>query len=292
MGQSWALDAAIGSATGNHRRSNQDSAGCTDAAVVVADGVGGHVGGDVASWTVVRRFLADLDALADVCAAPITDLGRCVTDANEELRRRYEREPSLAGMGTTFTAVVCGEGTVRLVHIGDSRAYLLRDGTGRRVSRDHSLVQLLLDSGEIGPAEAVDHPHRNVILRSLTGSPEDPPGLQLREIEARAGDRWLLCSDGLTDHVDESRCLEVLADAAGPREAVDALLAAAEEADARDNVTAAVADVVAPDAARAGRAAGPGSTDSAADAEGTARSPRLAGAAAQDDLGDVGDLAG
>lgn len=267
------FETALRSVTGNHRRSNQDSAGCTDAVVVVADGVGGHVGGDVASWTVVRRLLADLGALDDVRTASISDLAEHVAAANADLARRVEHDPALGGMGTTFTAVVCGEATVRLLHLGDSRAYLLRDGTGRRVSRDHSLVQLLLDSGEIEESEAVDHPNRNVILRSLTGSPEDPPGLQLREIEARAGDRWLLASDGLTDHVDEARCLELLAAAASPQEAVDALAAAAAEADARDNVTVAVADVVL-------RAAAP---------EG---SVRLEGAAALDELGDVGDLAG
>lgn len=276
--QALAFDAAIRSATGNHRRSNQDSAGCTDAVVVVADGVGGHVGGDVASWTVVRRFIADLAALDDVRTASISDLCEHVTAANAELTRRIERDPSLAGMGTTFTAVVCGEGTVRLLHIGDSRAYLLRDGTGRRVSRDHSLVQLLVESGEIAPSEAADHPNRNVILRSLTGSPEDPPGLQLREIEARPGDRWMLGSDGLTDHVDEARCLELLASAATPQDAADALADAAAEADARDNVTVAVVDVVA-QAAPSDRA-----TPVAA--------ARLEGAAALDELGDVGDLAG
>ncbi|EYR62140.1 serine/threonine protein phosphatase [Actinotalea ferrariae CF5-4] len=272
-----AFETAIRSVTGNHRRSNQDSAGCTDAVVVVADGVGGHVGGDVASWTVVRHVLAGLGDLDDVRTRSITDLQAHVAAANAELRGRVERDPSLAGMGTTFTAVVCGEATVRLVHVGDSRAYLLRDGTGRRVSRDHSLVQLLVDSGEIAPSEAFDHPNRNVILRSLTGSPEDPAGLQLREIEARPGDRWLLASDGLTDHVTEERCLELLAGAATPQEAADALLAAAADADARDNVTVAVADLVevAPDAPGEGRGA-----------------VVLEGAAAQDGLGDLGDMAG
>lgn len=273
-GPAAAFAAALRSATGNHRRSNQDSAGCTDAVVVVADGVGGHVGGDVASWTVVRRFLADLDALDDVRAATISELREHVAVANADLLRRVEHEPTLAGMGTTFTAVVCGEGTVRLLHLGDSRAYLLRDGTGRRVSRDHSLVQLLLDTGEIEPSQAANHPNRNVILRSLTGSPEDPPGLQLREIEARPGDRWLLASDGLTDHVDEVRCLELLASAATPEDAAEALAAAAAAADARDNVTVAVADVLL--------------ADGAAGALGI----RLDGAAARDELGDVGDLAG
>ncbi|WP_225752687.1 PP2C family serine/threonine-protein phosphatase [Actinotalea sp. Marseille-Q4924] len=274
-----AFETAVRSVTGNHRRSNQDSAGCTDAVAVVADGVGGHVGGDVASWTVVRRFLSDLEAVDDVRSASISDLAEHVATANEALLRRADRDPSLAGMGTTFTAVVCGEGTVRLLHIGDSRAYLLRDGTARRVSRDHSLVQLLVDSGEIDESQAVDHPNRNVILRSLTGSPEDPPGLQLREIEARPGDRWLLASDGLTDHVAEERCLELLAAAATPQEAVDALVRAAEEADARDNVTAAVADVVVH-----GTPSKP--------ARDAAPTHRLDGAAALDELGDVGDLAG
>ncbi len=138
----------------------------------------------------------------------------------------------------------CGEDEVRVAHIGDSRAYLVRGGIGSRISHDDSYVQLLVDTGVLDPAEAWQHPQSNLLTQVLAGTSEDAAQLQVIHQHAAPGDRWLLCSDGLTDYVDEPSVLEVLADAAGPDEAAERLVAAALARDAHDNVTVVVCDVV------------------------------------------------
>ncbi|WP_158609710.1 PP2C family protein-serine/threonine phosphatase [Cellulomonas triticagri] len=243
------LVAALRSVTGEHRAANEDSAGCSSRFALVADGVGGHAGGDVASGTVVQRLVATLgaggDAGADRAASPSAeDLRTAVEEANGDLVRRTRRDPDLTGMATTLTGVFCAGDTVRLVHIGDSRAYRWRDGQGRRLSRDDSLVQLLVDEGVIDPADAAGHPRRNVILHCLGGDPADPAHVTVADADVRAGDRLLLATDGLTDYVPEGHVLAVLGDAADPQEAVDRLVTTALDADAWDNVTVVVADVV------------------------------------------------
>lgn len=253
------LRVALRSVTGPHRSSNQDSAGAGDGFAFVADGVGGHAGGDVASSAVSTAII---EALAGHDVAEIDDdaLHALLASANAELAQRAT-DPSLAGLATTFTGVFFGAGTIRVAHIGDSRAYLLRDGAGTRVTHDDSYVQLLVDSGLLPPEEAWQHPQRNLILQSLAGSAEDAAHVALQTLEPRAGDRWLLCSDGLTDYVAESEVLALLADP-DPEAAADALVAAALAADTRDNVTVAVCDVVPepdPSPARVAGAAGDGS---------------------------------
>jgi protein phosphatase len=148
-------------------------------------------------------------------------------------------------MATTFTGVFCAEEAVRVVHIGDSRAYLWRDGEGRRVTRDDSLVQLLVEAGVIDPAEAAHHPRRNVILHCLAGDAEDAAHVTVLEVDARPGDRWLMSTDGLTDYVPEERVLALLGTSGGPEAVAEALVGEALDADAWDNVTVVVADVVA-----------------------------------------------
>ena len=239
----FSLMTAMRSVTGPHRSSNQDSAGCSDAYVFVADGVGGHVGGDVASWTVTHRLMADL-APWDTRTWDATRLRAAIAVANAELALRVGREPALAGMATTFTGVFCAAGAMAVAHIGDSRAYLVQDGRARRVTRDDSLVQMLLEARMIHEDDAQHHPQRNVILRSLGGSVTDPEKMTLQSVPSRVGDRWLLTSDGLTDYVAEADVLEILTEAATPEAAADALLAAALAADSRDNITVAVSDVV------------------------------------------------
>ena len=245
------LVTAMRSVTGPHRASNQDSVGCADAYVFVADGVGGHVGGDVASWTITHRLLADL-APWDTRTWEQTRLRSAIAAANADLALRVQREPGLAGMATTFTGVFCGAQEVTVAHIGDSRAYLLHDGRGRRVTRDDSLVQLLLESQMIGEDDAQNHPQRNIILRSLTGSVTDADKVVLQNVPAHAGDQWLLSSDGLTDYVLEDEVLRVLETAPTPDAAADSLLAAALAADSRDNITVAVSDVVLTDTVESG----------------------------------------
>lgn len=265
------LVTAIRSVTGGHRASNEDSVACTDALALVADGVGGHQGGDVASWTVTHRLLAALQArtVPDLSRDDVREL---VDVANADLAVRVRQDPDLTGMATTFTAVMTTVDGIRLLHLGDSRAYLVGDARTGRVSRDDSLVQLLVDSGRIDPADARTHPQRNLILRSLSGSPRDAVDLRVEDLPTVVGDRWLLCSDGLTDYVEEDEVLAIVAAASDVESAADALIAAAEDADSHDNVSVAVSEVVelSPDAPRA--------------------DARLAGAAADDRHGRLGDL--
>ena len=264
------LTTAMRSVTGPHRASNQDSVGCSDDYVFVADGVGGHVGGDVASWTVTHRLMS---ALAPRHSRDLDtdELRIAIAQANAELSLRVQREPALAGMATTFTGLFCSDGAIRIAHIGDSRAFMVRDGAGRRMTRDDSWVQLLVDSGAIRPDEADHHPNRNVILRSLAGSLADTDGMTLLSVPAQAGDRWLVASDGLTDYLPEPQVIELLAAAASPDDACATLVDAALAADSRDNVTVAVSDVV--------------------ESQGSADRPhRYLGAAASDKPGTIGDL--
>ncbi|WP_250447981.1 PP2C family serine/threonine-protein phosphatase [Actinotalea sp. C106] len=245
------LVTAMRSVTGPHRSNNQDSVGASEEYVFVADGVGGHAGGDVASWTVTHRLMSLL-APAGSRDLSTEELQGVLAQANAEIGQRARRDPALTGMSTTFTGLFCTDDAARVAHIGDSRAYLVRDGEGRRVTRDDSLVQMLVEQGAIGADEAYGHPRRNVILRSLAGSLEDGDNITMLEVATVPGDRWLLASDGLTDYVPEAEVLALLAEAAGPEEAADALVAAAEAADAGDNITVAVSDVVDAPASEAG----------------------------------------
>ena len=264
------LVTAMRSVAGPYRSDNQDSLGCSTEYVFVADGVGGNVGGDVASWTISHRLMAGL-APSTARTLSNDELRTLVAVANAELRLRSDREPALTGMSTTFTGIFCADDAVRIVHIGDSRAYLVRHGHGRRMTRDDSLVQMLVDSGAIDDADAPHHPQRNVILRSLAGAREDADGLTVLSIPAQVGDRWLVCSDGLSDYLDEEELLAILAAAQTPEDAADALIDAATAADSHDNISVAVSEVVPAD-------------------EAEARPYRYLGAAAAPDKGAIGDL--
>lgn len=235
---------AMRSEAGPHRSSNQDSLVATGRYVVVADGVGGHAGGDVASRTVTRR-LAQTLAEREVTGLDSADLRDVVADANAALRRRADGDPLLSAMATTLTGVFCGVGVVRVVHVGDSRAYRIHAGTGELVTHDDSLVQRLVDAGAIAEEDAPFHPQRHIILRSLAGDADDTAGLAVLESPASVGDRWVLCSDGLSDALGDDEVVSLAARAATPEDAAQALIDAALAADARDNVSLAVCDVVA-----------------------------------------------
>lgn len=231
------LRAAAVSVVGPHRSENQDAAFTAAWGAAVADGVGGGPAGDIASSVLVHRLVAGTRAALDV-----DQLATRLRIANWDLRAQVERRPELDGMATTFTGVfVSPAGTLLLAHAGDSRAYLLRDGAMSRETRDDSFVQLLIDSGVVRPADAAFHPHRNVITASLRGGDDDR--IALGEREARAGDRWLLCSDGVTDYVDDGDLCDVLAEGA-PADAAAAIVGLALHTGSRDNVTAVVCDVV------------------------------------------------
>ena len=202
--------------------------------------MGGHAAGDVASSLTVGRMVA-LDGESfggDALALLATTL----REANAELRRRTDDDPALAGMGTTTTALMRYGNKLAVAHIGDSRAYLLRGAELTRITRDHSFVQSLIDEGRITPDEAEQHPQRSVVTRVLTGDPDDEPDLSVRE--ARVGDRYLLCSDGLTDVVRDATIAETLAEHADPAAAADAFVQMALRGGGRDNVTCIVAFVV------------------------------------------------
>ena len=153
-----------------------------------------------------------------------------------------EDDPKLRGMGSTTIAMLRTGNKLAMAHIGDSRAYLLRDGKLSQITKDHSFVQQLVDEQRITPEEAEDHPQRSLVTRVMTGQPDDEPDLSMREL--RAGDRYLLCSDGLSDFVRRDIIEEILTEAPNPSAAADRLIEVALKASARDNVTVVIADVV------------------------------------------------
>ena len=224
--------------TGPVRPHNEDAAFATPKLAVVADGVGGHAAGEVASGTVVG-VLASLEK-AWVDEPLDAALARAVTEANDRIAFLSECRPETAGMGPTLTAVALHGDSV-VANIGDSRTYLLRDGELRRLTRDDSYLQELLDAGVVSPEAARRHPQRNLVTAALDGTPGREPAIT--RVPARVGDRLLLCSDGLSDALDEPRIASLLADP-DAASAADALVRAALEAGARDNVTAVVADAV------------------------------------------------
>src|SRR6202044_791812 len=163
----------------------------------IADGMGGHAAGEVASAAVIEA-VRPLDTL--IPAGELLDaLDHAVRRAGSSLRELAAADPSLAGMGTTLTALVVSGSQLGLVHIGDSRAYLARDGEVFQITHDHTMVQSLLDDGKITAEEVATHPQRSLLLRALGGFGSEPD-LQLRD--AQPGDRYLLCSDGLHEVAD------------------------------------------------------------------------------------------
>ena len=238
---SIALRYAARSDVGLVRSNNQDSAYAGSHLLVVADGMGGHAGGDVASSVAIGR-LARLDSetpASDIVAT----LEESVLEANQEILRRARDEPQLRGLGTTITALLRAEGKFALAHIGDSRAYLLRDEETVQITKDHTFVQRLLDEGRLTEDEAERHPQRSVLMRVL-GDVDADPELDLSLRAAHAGDRWLLCSDGLSGLVSLDTIDATLKDIEDPGECADALVQLALKGGGPDNITCIVADVV------------------------------------------------
>ncbi len=220
---------------------NEDSGYAGPDLLVLADGMGGHAAGDMASSTVVSE-LVHLDGESYGADEALTQLREAVERANERLRDEMDDQPDLEGMGTTLIAFLRSGNKLAMANIGDSRAYLVRDGVFTQITKDHSLVQTLLDEGRITPAEAEHHPQRSFVTRVLTGRADDEPDISLRE--ARVGDRYLMCSDGLSDYVAKSTIEDIVTSEGMPGEIADRLIAIALKASARDNVTVVVADVV------------------------------------------------
>lgn len=203
--------------------------------------MGGHAGGDVASSLAVGT-LADLDGEALGSTEAQTRLAERLRMTNTALQDRVRAEPELAGMGTTVTALLRTGSRLILAHIGDSRAYLLRAGELVKVTTDHTYVQSLVEAGRITEEEAENHPQRNVVMRVLTGEHGDEPDLSVRE--GRPGDRWLLCSDGLSGFVSHDTLHDTLAAGDDPGTTAENLVRLAMRSGAPDNVTVIVADVV------------------------------------------------
>ncbi len=222
------------------REINEDSGYAGPRLLVIADGVGGHAAGEVAS-SVAVGVLSGLDEDSPG-GDLLEELADAIHTANQHLRDMVQGDPELAGMGTTVTALLRAGGRFGLVHVGDSRGYLLRNGELQRITKDHTFVQSLVEEGRLTPEEAAHHPQKNVITNALDGREDIELDLSVRE--TRPGDRYLLCSDGLTDVVSEETLQESLATTATPDDAVELLVELALKGGGPDNITAIVADVV------------------------------------------------
>jgi serine/threonine protein phosphatase PrpC len=220
------------------RGNNQDSVYAGPRLLAVADGMGGHAAGDVASKVVIAALehLDDDTPSGDL----LQSLREAVFEGSEHLREVIRESPQLEGMGTTLTAILFAGGRLGLCHVGDSRAYLVRDGQLSQITHDDTFVQTLIDDGRITAEEANSHPQRSLLLRALNGQ-EVEPDLSMRE--ARAGDRYLLCSDGLSGVVSEETIGEALKDP-DPEATADRLVELALRSGGPDNVTVIVADVI------------------------------------------------
>jgi len=236
-----ALRYAARSDVGLVRAVNQDSGYAGPHLLVVADGMGGHAAGDVASSIAVGQIVS-LDGESHGSDDALELLAEALHNANTELQQAIGRQPELQGMGTTVTALLRTGSTIAVAHIGDSRAYLLRDGTFTQITHDHSFVQSLVDEGRITEEEAEGHPQRSLVTRVLTGQHDDEPDLAVRE--AHIGDRYLLCSDGLSGFVARDTIQEVLEQGLPPGPTADRLVELALRAGAPDNVTCIIGDVV------------------------------------------------
>ncbi|MFJ4591506.1 MULTISPECIES: PP2C family protein-serine/threonine phosphatase [unclassified Kitasatospora] len=231
---------AAGSHKGLIREGNEDSGYAGPRLLAVADGMGGAAAGEVASSEVLGSIVR-LDE--DVPGADLlTLLGDAVQGANDRLRQMVEEDPQLEGMGCTLTAMLWTGQRMGMVHVGDSRAYLLRDGSLVQITQDHTWVQRLVDEGRITPEEAETHPQRSLLMRALDGRGQVEPDLSIREV--RAGDRYLICSDGLSGPVSHQTLQDTLGSYYSPEQTVQELIQLALRGGGPDNITCIVADVI------------------------------------------------
>jgi len=262
-----ALRYAVRSDVGLLREGNEDSAYAGPHLLAVADGMGGHAAGEVASAETITTIAA-LDS-----EHPGTDLINALADAvasaNMRLQELIISDPAVEGMGTTLTALLWSDGQAAICHIGDSRAYLLRNGQFYQITHDHTLVQSLVDEGKITEDDVATHPHRSLLLRALDGRTLAEPDLSTHE--TMAGDRYLLCSDGLSGVVTEQTLHQTLSSVWDPEKAALQLVELAIRGGGPDNITVIVADVV----------------DTQTTALPPTRDPVLAGAAAHGSAADL-----
>jgi len=228
------IDAGAATDVGRVRERNEDGFLDRPPLYAVADGLGGHRGGEVAS------ALA-LQTLAERVKGP-HDLVDAVHEANRAVFDKQARDPSVAGMGTTLTAVIVSGDELYVAHVGDSRAYLLRDGELKALTEDHTLVQELVNEGRLSANEARAHPQKNVLTRAL--GIEDDTEIDEFNVAVRAGDRVLLCTDGLTGMLDDGDIRRTMNEEINTQATARKLVDAANDAGGIDNITAVVLDVV------------------------------------------------
>jgi len=224
---------------GRVREANEDAYLVKAPLFVVADGMGGHVAGDVASSLAVKVIASEAN---NASASDPDTLARLVRNANSAIFDRAQSDPSLRGMGTTCTLVLLDESRAHIAHVGDSRAYRLRNDTLEQLTEDHTLVGRMVREGKLRPEEATHHPQRSIITRVL-GVDSDVQ-VDLQEIELELGDRLLLCSDGLSSMIEFDSIHRALSETDDPQSAADRLVALAIEAGGEDNVTVLVLDIV------------------------------------------------
>lgn len=235
---------AARSDTGQVRKNNQDSGYAGAHFLLIADGMGGHAGGDVASAIAVSR-LTSLDE-ADHDGRVLDDLKSAILSANDQIGRAVLEQSELAGMGTTVTALLQSGDGLALAHIGDSRAYVVHKGELTQVTQDHTFVQMLVDEGRITLEEADTHPQRSVVMRVL-GDVGTAPELDLSFHDAVPGDRWMLCSDGLTGFASIHDIHDALTTIADPGDCCEKLIELALAGGGGDNVTVVIGDVLDPE---------------------------------------------
>src|SRR5437764_5689948 len=241
----YVLRYAAGSDTGKRRPINEDSLYASPRLLAVADGIGGQPHGEVASAAAVA-VLGELDIDLRRTDPASVDLPATITGAVKTIVDRLAeiagQEPETTGMGTTLTALFFDGTQFAAAHIGDSRGYLLRGGVLHKLTRDHTLAQALADDGKVAPEDVAAHPRSSLLMKALqtTGS-ADP---DIWTFDASPGDRYLLCSDGLTGPVPEAAIRDVLASVTDPAEAVPTLIGLANDAGGPDNITCVLADVV------------------------------------------------
>lgn len=233
------INAAARSNTGHVRKNNEDSAFAGNHLLALADGMGGHAGGEVASKLVISA-MQRLETHYSSSPTMLDDLHDCMLEGNAYIADEVSETPQLEGMGTTLSALLFDGQKMGLIHVGDSRIYLLRDGEFSQITRDDTYVQSLVDEGRLEPEEALVHPQKARLMQALSGD-EVEPTLSLRE--AKLGDRYLLCSDGLSDPVSADTIDEFLRKGS-VQECADQLVSLALRSGGPDNVTVIVADIV------------------------------------------------
>jgi PPM family protein phosphatase len=231
---------------GRSRVRNEDAYLVNDPVFAVADGMGGHRGGDVASSLALESLRSAGEGSA---AEDFQQLVEQIKTANQRVLERGEADRDLRGMGTTLTAILASDGRAHVAHVGDSRAYVLRDGNLQQLTEDHTLVQRMVREGRLTEEEAHTHPQRSIVTRAL-GVDENIPIDELT-LDLKEGDRFLLCTDGLSSMLERDTIQQILQSEPDPQAACDRLVEEANQAGGDDNITVVLLDVVGDDEAAA-----------------------------------------